>query len=161
MLPSSPTSMQVSRRTFVRVKKDRTRISAGRSCLLLERTHLHNAPLSITCFYCRCRCRCPSTRADNDGAYDPPWILIWHDPSLNAITAAYAQRLPWNLFTGTKSKRYQRPSTSTRRKWLDTRGDQRVGRGRAKPGREADSLRRSSRMMGASNALSVRPGLVI
>lgn len=39
---------------------------------------------------------------------DPHWVILWEKPALAEITAACAQRLPWNLINGTKHKRHQK-----------------------------------------------------
>lgn len=39
---------------------------------------------------------------------DPHWLFIWPNPSLEAIVAGAAERLPWNLLSGREKTRHQK-----------------------------------------------------
>ncbi|KAK9349842.1 hypothetical protein V1523DRAFT_399773 [Lipomyces doorenjongii] len=39
---------------------------------------------------------------------DPHWVFLWQDPSLEDITVAAAERLPWNLISGRETTRHEK-----------------------------------------------------
>ncbi|KAK9384800.1 hypothetical protein V1515DRAFT_610430 [Lipomyces mesembrius] len=39
---------------------------------------------------------------------DPHWVFLWHSPSLKDVTAAAAERLPWNLINGRETTRHEK-----------------------------------------------------
>lgn len=39
---------------------------------------------------------------------DPHWRCLWDDPSAKGIIPGATKRLPWNLVTGTETKRHQK-----------------------------------------------------